>query len=220
MGDDVRLYCGDCLDLLPDLPDGAVDAVVTDPPYGVNLQYDGGFEDTADTWERLVPPVVSWADEREIPCVVFGSSPTQGRDLALFPRWPDRTLIWAPAFSLSKSRSGGVFFRWHPVYCWNLPKRHGGPSVDVLRQSCDGRNWWDHPGTKPVALMEVLVCIAPEGATVLDPFAGSGTTGVACVHMGRRFVGIEISSDYYEIAERRIAEARMQLPLPMGEASS
>lgn len=206
----VQLYCGDCMEVMRQLPDNSIDAVITDPPYGVKLKYGAAFEDTADTWERLVPPVVSWADERGVLCVLFGASLTQARDLARFHRAPDRTLVWAPAFSLSKSRANGMFFRWHPVYCWNLPKRHGGPALDVLRTNCDGHNWWNHPGTKPIALMESLVCIAPEGATVLDPFMGSGTTGVACVQTGRDFVGIEIEPAYYAIAEKRIAEAQMQ----------
>ena len=68
-----------------------------------------------------------------------------------------------------------------------------------------------HPTQKPVTLMiwSINNCTAP-GATVLDPFMGSGTTGVACVQTGRNFIGIEIDEDYYKIAEKRIAEAQMQ----------
>jgi DNA modification methylase len=67
-----------------------------------------------------------------------------------------------------------------------------------------------HPTQKPVALMRWCLDKAkvPPGATVLDPFMGSGTTGVACVQTGRNFIGIEIDEEYFSIAERRIAEAQ------------
>ena len=79
----------------------------------------------------------------------------------------------------------------------------------------------EHPAAYPVPLAEWMARLVTEpGQTVLDPFMGSGTTGVACVQTGRKFIGCEIDPTYYAIAERRIAEARMQLPLPMGEASS
>jgi site-specific DNA-methyltransferase (adenine-specific) len=71
-----------------------------------------------------------------------------------------------------------------------------------------------HPTVKPLALMSWLVKLAcPPGGVVLDPFAGSGTTGVACVQTGRRFIGVEMDAGYHEIAQRRIAAARAELPL-------
>jgi len=210
------LHLGDCLEVMKTLPDGCVDAVVTDPPYGVNLAY-SAFEDTPERWGALVPPLVQWADERSLPCVLFGAAPSQARDLTLFHRPPDRTLIWSPSFSLSQSRANGIFFRWHPIYCWNLPVKHEGPSLDILRQSCDGHNWWNHPATKPLPLMKCLVMIAKEGAVILDPLMGSGTTGVACVQTGRNFIGIEIDPGYFAIAKKRIEEAQLQMRLPWEE---
>ena len=206
--DGIRLICADCLEVMKTLPDGCVDAVVTDPPYGVNLHYSQSFEDTSNVWLKLVPPTVRWADERDLLCICFGASPTQSRDLAAFHRPPDRTLVWTPAFSLSRSRAHGMFYRWHPIYCWNLPKRHRGPSLDVLRNSCDGHNWWKHPGTKPLDLMMNLLGMTV--GSVLDPFMSSGTTGVACVQTGRRFIGIEIDPTYFAIAKKRIEEAQLQ----------
>lgn len=206
-----RIEHGDCLDVIEKM-DG-VDAIITDPPYGVNLQYGAAFDDTPDIWLGMVPKILQWADERQILIICFGASPTQARDLMAFHRLPDRTLIWNPAFSLSKSRANGIFYRWHPIYCWNLPKKHDGPSLDVLRYNCDGHNWWNHPGTKPVTLMASLVNIASPGATILDPFCGSGTTGVACIQTGRNFIGIEIDEKYIKIAKQRCVAAEMQLRL-------
>ena len=72
----------------------------------------------------------------------------------------------------------------------------------------------EHATQKPLKIMKWLVLnYTQEGATILDPFMGSGTTGVACVQTGRNFIGIEIDPTYYAIAERRIAEAQMQPPL-------
>ena len=71
-----------------------------------------------------------------------------------------------------------------------------------------------HPTEKPVALFSwILNRFTKEGDTILDPFMGSGTTGVACVQTGRNFIGIEINKDYYDIAEKRITEAQQQLRL-------
>ena len=204
---DVQLYLGDCLDVLPTL--GSVDAVVTDPPYGVNVKYNADFEDTPETWQKLVPPIVKWALDRHIFCLLFGSSPTQTRDLRQFSTMPDRTLVWAPSFSLSKSQSHGFFYRWHPIYLWNVPHRPKQEwTLDVFRDNTDGHCWWYHPGTKPESLMIALVNLA--NGIVLDPFMGSGTTGVACVKTGRKFIGIEIDEGYFDIAVKRISEAQMQ----------
>jgi site-specific DNA-methyltransferase (adenine-specific) len=71
-----------------------------------------------------------------------------------------------------------------------------------------------HPTQKPLALMQVIVNdLTRPGDTIFDPFMGSGTTGVACVKTGRNFIGCEIDPGYFAIAEKRIAEAQMQLPL-------
>lgn len=71
-----------------------------------------------------------------------------------------------------------------------------------------------HPNEKPLDLLVRLVeSYAAPGDTVLDPFMGSGTTGVACVRTGRRFIGVEISPEYYRIAERRIAAEQARTPL-------
>ncbi len=196
----VDLRLGDCLEIMRDLPDGCVDAVITDPPYGVDVA----------PWD--IAPTLEFRDEClrvSRGCVVmFGSAAP--RSLRPFLSLePDRMLVWAPSFSFAKTSAHGMYYRWHPVWCWRLPnKGHEGPSVDVLRERCDGRNWWNHPCTKPLALMQSLVGLAPPGATVLDPFMGSGTTGVACVETGRNFIGIEIDPEYFAIAERRIAEAQ------------
>jgi DNA modification methylase len=77
-----------------------------------------------------------------------------------------------------------------------------------------------HPHQKPLRVMRWLVDLcAPPAAAILDPFMGSGTTGVACVQTGRKFIGIEIDPGYFEIAKKRISEAQLQIRMPLEEGA-
>jgi len=195
----VVLYRGDCLALLPQLPKGCVDAVVTDPPYGVHL---------AD-WDNRVPHELckTFHELTTGPIVWFGAAPQHRNDLLAFDPPPQRVCVWNPAFTLSKTAANGFFYRWHPVYCWQLPKTHNGPSDDVWRHMIGMHHEWDHPATKPIDLITDCVRIAPAGGCCLDPFLGSGTTAVACVRTGRRCIGIELEPRYFDIAVRRVEQA-------------
>lgn len=207
----ITLYHGNCLDMLPAI--GPVDAVITDPPYGVNLKYSATFADTPEVWAVTTPPIVEYAIQRGILCAVFGAAPTLVRDVLLFPHPPERVLIWAPSFTLSSVQKNCSFYRYHLVYTWNLPqKRNDGPAWDVLREPCEGvRKWWNHPGTKPVRLMKQLVGLVPRGGIVLDPFAGSGSTLVAARASGRRAIGIELDEEHCKIIVGRLTGRRPDL---------
>lgn len=199
-----KLILGDCLEVMKTLPDGCVDAVVTDPPYGVNLAtWDGDIppQEVLDECLRVSSGAVVW----------FGAAPKILNFVRYQPQ-PERMLVWNPAFSLAPTGKNGMHYRYHPIWCWRLPASQKIISVDVIRDNCEGRHWWDHPGTKPISLMTKIVS-AFGGATILDPFMGSGTTGVATVKMQRNFIGVEIDPAYFAIAQKRIAEAQMQLPL-------
>jgi len=97
--------------------------------------------------------------------------------------------------------------------CEGLPLQTGGIRSETSGQHITRRDGGDpspthnnHPTVKPVALMQYLVTlVTPPGGTVLDPFMGSGTTGIACKNLGRGFVGIELDEQYFEIAEKRIS---------------
>ena len=203
---DVRLWCGDCVQLLAAMPDAGVDCTIMDPPYGVDLNYGKAFDDSEEYYATNVVPAIQAAIRvTSGPVLAFGAAPTMRRDLLLLPA-VGRILIWSPRFTLSQSRKSGIRFRWHPCYCWNLPAKHEGPKWDILDVACDGHNWWNHPATKPFELMRQLVGFCPKDGTILDCYAGSGTTGVAAVRMGRKFIGIEIEPKYFDIAVRRIAD--------------
>ncbi len=199
------LYCADCLDVLPQLEAGGVQAVITDPPYGISHSSRHGA-----SWQNTM---------------IAGDSDTRVRDRALdgidtvaaFGTWktpPIRevrgVLVWdkGPA-----SGMGDLGFPWKPSWeliyirgsAWSGRRDEGvlrGPVV--LTWESAGRA---HPHEKPVWIAEMLIGKLPGIDTIIDPFTGSGTTGVACAKTGRRFIGIEISEDYCRIAKRRIQQA-------------
>ena len=207
-----RVHVCDCLEFMRGLPDGCVDAVVTDPPYGVGLKYAEG-----------TPPDNEWPAETITECLrvasgpvfVFGAAPPKhlARAIAL---QPDRCYVWSPRFTLAQTRSSGSFWRWHPIWAWRLPN-DTGLAFDMLTDPCDGHNWWNHPATKPESLMTRLVN-ATQGV-VLDPFLGSGTTAVVCERLGRRWIGCEINPTYAALAEKRIQREREKLQFDFGEAT-
>ena len=199
----VQLYLSDCLDILPSLQAGSVDAVVTDPPYGV---------DKAD-WDNSVPHhlITEFLRIATGTVIWFGSASNLVDDARCFPVPPERTMIWAPRFILSKVARDGFAYRFHPLWFWRVRKQKSEP-WDVFSDNCEGHHWWNHSCTKPLKLMVRLSNAATaKGGVILDPFLGSGTTGVACVQTGRSFIGIEIDPKYFDIAVKRI-EQEMDRP--------
>jgi site-specific DNA-methyltransferase (adenine-specific) len=187
---------GDCLDVMRGMADASVDAVVTDPPYGL------GFR--GEAWDNCIPAWLAEA-QRIAPVVIFTTAPTTMWD---YPR-PDWVCCWYREASNARSQIGG-FCHWSPILVYGKPKF----PVDSRKLHAIQHAYpkgFPHPSPKPIALMEWLVTNAcTDGGTILDPFAGSGSTGVACVNTSRAFIGIENHPPYVEIARRRIADAAAQ----------
>ena len=196
---DATLYLGDCAEILPTL--GKVDAVITDPPYGIGQ--DGGAQRTRGS-KRTNGMSLGWDSERP-DVAVFSLMEAAG----------DVRIYW-----------GGNYFAdvLPPSMGWLYwEKRMGGDFADgelawtsqdrALRQfSWFRKNKGDeHPTQKPVELMRWCIDFCKNSPrTILDPFMGSGTTGVAALQMGRSFIGIERESKYFDIACRRIEQAVSQ----------
>lgn len=192
-----RLLLGDCLEILPTL--GKVDAVVTDPPYGIADKWKGGFNEKHG-WGKAKGE----SDVRN----QWDVEPLNGNALRTILAAADQHVIW-----------GGNYFDLPPSRCWfvwNKPER--GFSLaeaelawtnrdNVVRVVDAPRSEPDrlHPTQKPVSVMTFSV--AKTCGLVLDPFMGSGTTGVACVKLGRSFICIELHEPYFDIACRRIQDA-------------
>ena len=206
---DCRLILGDCLEVMPTLSEMGknaesdaerikIDAVVTDPPYGLGDRWQGG------TW---------------------GSNPIYAEARA----WDQSVSAEAVLQAISAAREsivwGGNYYAMPPSRCWlswvkssrmntmadlelawtNLDRP---AKLFVEDRNPDGKR--EHPTQKPVSIMEWCLGFLPNAQTILDPFMGSGTTGVACVNLGRKFVGIELEPKYFDIACRRIEEAYKQ----------
>lgn len=208
-----RVEQGDCLDLLKALPDGSVDAVVTDPPYGIALaNHDltgrfrkGNYYVPGDKYPSAGNAIVAAARAMAVPIVAF-ASPRQP--------WPGEwrsLLVWDKGPGVGGG--GDVRTTWKQT--WELiqvggPTRtlNGGRDAAVLRFHVRRDEFGSHPNQKPVALMQYLIeKLTNPGDTILDPCCGSGSTGVACMQTGRNFIGFEIDPGYCEIARRRIADA-------------
>lgn len=209
----VRLFLADCMDILPFVQ---VDAVVTDPPYGIWRRHAHKQKSRGRMAKSKDHGHLSWDDE---PC-----SEAQLAAMRAASRWQ---VIF-----------GGNYFALPPSSCWlvwdklngdtdfadcelawtNLPKAvrriqwrwHG-----MIREGQEERF---HPTQKPEGVMDWCISHLPDVATICDPFMGSGTTGVAAVKRGKGFVGIEREPSYFEVARNRIQEA-MGMEVPRKDGS-
>lgn len=234
-----NLMHGDCLDLMAQIPDGSVDMVLCDLPYGT----------TQNKWDSVIPFEPLWAHYKRIckgSIVLTAAQPFTSALVMSNARMFRYQWVW------EKSRPTGhldcnkkplrlhedvlVFYGNQPTYnpqdvipCTKVRKARAtngtnysaAPKDSVSRfenyptsvlvcPSEDNRN--AHPTQKPVALMEYLIrTYTNEGETVLDNCMGSGTTGVACINTGRKFIGIEQDAKYFAIAKQRIESAQMPL---------
>jgi len=201
------LYRADCFDVLPTLE--GIDAVVTDPPYGIGFAY-RSYDDSPDQYEsmmrRLVPELVRVTSDG--PCFVW-QSPLK---VELWPKVFPTGFRVVAACKMYPERGGkSSCLSWDPVIFWSGRSR----IHDQLPRDwhvADLRPWDGYRGDNPVPCPRPLTqvryfCDSIEAETILDPFMGSGTTGVAAVLAGKRFIGIERDPVYVEYACRRIAAA-------------
>ena len=201
------LYQGDCMDIMPAL--GRVDAVVTDPPYGI-----GESNAKGQSRGKLASPRQYAGSD------AWDNSPASAEHMAMIRAVSKQQVIFG----------GNYFEGLGPTSCWLVWDKQNGDNdfADCelawtnLRQAVRRIYWrWngmlrkgsdirEHPTQKPVGVMKWCLGFLPDAKTILDPFMGSGTTGVACVKTGRSFIGIELDPDYFDIACKRIRDAYAQ----------
>lgn len=210
---DATLYHADCREVLPML--SGIDAVITDPPYGIGFKY-ASYEDSRENLAGLVGAVVPWGIKNTKRSVYLcGVTQTH-----VYP-----AADWIACITWDTTGSYGKcgYTQWMPALFYGKDVDGFGnvegavTKSDVFRVSGGGgvgfarREGIDHPCPKPVNVMNWAVArFSLSGESVCDPFMGSGTTGVACAHRGRRFVGIEYDRGYFDIACERIAAAYAQ----------
>ncbi len=220
---DCVLYRADCLDVLPLL--SSVDATIVDPPYGINGsisnsrarkgkqskgRYGDSFEDTPENIVKCIVPAIKKAillSERA--AVTPGS-----QNLWEYPKPKHVGSFQYPA---SDTISCWGRMAWQPILYYGKDPWPGTLKLDSRLNCTDSERNVDHPCPKPLKQWSWLVARAslPQ-ETVLDPFMGSGTTGVACVNLNRKFIGIELDQKYFDIACKRIEDAvsRPRFDLP------
>tara|TARA_R110000772_G_scaffold4094_3_gene14465 strand:+ start:5403 stop:6062 length:660 start_codon:yes stop_codon:yes gene_type:complete len=195
---DCTLYLGDCLEVLPTL--GKVDCVVTDPPYGIDWKPRVNHQDQ------------EWKDEKiDIARLLVGN----------------KHCIWGGNYYTAELPSSESWLIWlkRPSGFDEDPRTYaplemawtdfgGKPQVKThvwdggMRAGAKENRSFCHPAQKPIEIM--VWCVNKTDGLILDPFMGSGTTGVACVQLGRKFIGIEIDEGYFDIACERISQAEKQ----------
>jgi site-specific DNA-methyltransferase (adenine-specific) len=205
-----RIYQGDCLDLMKEMPDKSVDLVLTDPPYGILNK-------------------MGWKNQ---PNKKIGCALQIDHSAVDYVKWDKKpsTEYFSEIFRISKNQIifGGNYFELPSSQCWIVWDRDNGDcdfadaelawtsfasSVRIFKYRWQGMMQEDmahkekreHPTQKPLPLM--MWCLekySKPGMTVLDPFMGSGTTCVACKKLGRNYIGIEKEPAYVEIAKKRL----------------
>ena len=199
---DAVLYLGDCRDILPTLP--KVDAVITDPPYGIGADTHAG--PAKHGWKQYGDG--GWDAERpeaEIFELMLAASKTVivwgGNYFTDFLPPTMQWLVWDKGqrnFSLADCE-----------FAWSSQTR--AARIFTYSRGAALQDGKEHPTQKPIALMEWCIeQAANKPQTILDPFMGSGTTGVAAMNMKRNFIGIEREEKYFDIACRRIEDAQRQ----------
>lgn len=229
----VTLYLGDCLDILPELPEGVVDAVITDPPYSSggrrensrSLRKSMNRTMTDDDWiagDAMSTAGFVWtmraAATRAKASMKRGAHFLAFIDWRMYPNLAaaleSADLRQHPTLVWDKGTLGmGAIFRnqheWICHFSWGTPAapaRRDVPNVIRCAKVLDG----DHPTEKPTALMETLVSVVTHpGGVVLDPFAGSGATLLAARNLGRRAIGIELDERWCEAVATRLAQEQL-----------
>lgn len=232
---DCTLYRGDCLEVLPTL--GRVDAFLLDPPYSSGGQFRGdrsqktsskyvqttsvetirdefsgdnkdqrAFLAWSTMWFSAMHHIandgavlMAFTDWRQLPTMT---------DAVQCGGWVWRNIVtwWKPGIRMQRGRfsSSAEYLvyasRGVPVCGEESPQ-------NVLQFKPIGGEEKEHIAEKPAPLIETLIGVTPRESTVCDPFMGSGTTGVACANLGRKFIGIELEPKYFDIACRRIEKA-------------
>lgn len=228
---------GDCCDILPQIPDGSVDLVLTDPPYGQNhvshrrngqpsrpIQNDGFdeaihvFTEAAYHFSRILKPngvaicFTGFGDVDKL-----GRAAEFGRILTLVGLKQGDQFAWNKQIPSTGDIHRGFrpvlelgLVAWHPKapYTWN-PGRDIPNLISIQGVSPNNRH---HPTEKPVDLLKTLISYyCPDGGVVLDPFIGSGSTGVAAKELGYPWLGIELDDVHCETAVRRVSQRELPL---------
>ena len=220
----IKLYRGDCLELMKDLPDGSIDLVLTDPPYLINYK----TKRRKDKTHRFCKPIINDNNDQLIIDFIYESYRVLKDNTAFYCFCSPDTVEF---FKYSIQQAG---FKIKNIIVWvknnwtagDLKAQYGKQYELIIyankgRRELNGKRISDvwyfdrvagkkqlHQNQKPLELIQQIIeKSSKENDLVLDPFMGSGSTGVACINTNRNFIGIEKDETYFKIAKKRIDEA-------------
>jgi len=204
-----KIICGDCLKIMELIPDKSIDLVLTDPPY--NAKNIGPNQRVYDITPMIMENYVEWCGKW------FKQAERIGKVLLFTPGianthnypQPYWQLCWHKPAAVSFNRMGG-FNAWEPIFIYGKKEKGERCGQDfILHNTMNFGKGPEkkHPCPKPLGLWhELIIKFSDENDIILDPFMGSGTTAVGCKNLNRKYIGIEISKQYVNIAEERLKQ--------------
>jgi len=222
-----RIYCGDCLDLMREMPDKSVDTIITDPPFFLPAEHyqsrkDWGGRRFSDTsvlrvfWEAVVTEAVRVLNPNGHLFVFCNCDSYPVFYVPTYDRFhKTKSIVW----DKTRVGLGHIFRHQHELIIWG---RHAHSVYlddhklrsDVLKFPATLSSERDHPVEKPEALlMELIAPTTPLGGIVFDPFAGSGTTLSAAKKLGRHYIGAELDPTWHAVADHKVNAANEQVRL-------
>lgn len=216
----IKLYNDDCLEVLPELfaELGNKMVIVTDPPFNIGYHYNQ-YKDNlgSDEYYQMLQEIFKYNQ------FVVIHYPEEIYKIAFqVGDFPEKVISWVYNSNTAKQHRDIAFFGIKPDF-----KKYGQPYKNptdkrIAKRIAEGQSarlydWWEinqvknvskdktaHPCQMPIEVMNRIIGIIPEGYTIVDPFMGSGTTGLACKNLGRDFIGIELDKTYFDIASERL----------------
>lgn len=213
----IELWQGDCLELMKNIPDGSVDLVLTDPPYGMDFKsnhrkekYNKIQNDKNLEWlERYISECYrALKNDSAIYCFCSWHNVDVFKQAIEKKFKIKNILIWEKNNNSMGDLKGSYAPKYEMIIFAHKGRKllNGFRYADIIKANRTGNK--NHPTEKPVDLLETFIKnSSDENAVVFDGFMGSGSTGVACVNTGRKFIGIELDQGYFDIAKKRIEKS-------------
>jgi len=218
--DDCQLMFGDCLERMKEIPDNSV--IVTDPPFNIGYKYSSYKDRMAENdYYDMLTKIVGFANK-----AVIIHYPEQLHKLSIKLGYaPEKVVSWVYNSNTGKQHRDIAYYGVKPEFK-NRGEEYKNPKDKrVMKLITSGKkprlyDWWNvnqvknvskdktpHPCQMPIEVMENILKTLPDDCIIIDPFMGSGTTGVACINTNRKFIGIELDEKYYDISCKRIKNA-------------
>lgn len=215
-----QIVCIECLEGMKELPNNSIDLVLTDLPYALNYPY-LSYSDTHENLLLLIKKSLPEMLRISKLCAIFCGV----QNISLYPQ-----SSWVMCYTWNTTATYGEmgYNQWQPILIYGKDidgfgsvnnelksdtiKLSGGATIGFLSKFPKGK----HPCPKPQIIMDILTRrLSNENDIVLDPFIGSGTTAIACIKTNRNYIGMEISQEYVDMANKRIKQELSQLKLAL-----